>query len=183
MPEIQVPEITGKFLHFLVTAGKARKILEIGTLGGYSAIWLAHALPPGGRLITLEANPKHVEVARRSFALAGLEDRIQVREGKALDLLPELTADAPFDFIFIDADKQNSPKYLDWALRLTTSGSMIVADNHIPASPTTRRYIEPGWVEANEEYNKRLSEDPRLIATAIPLDPNYFDGCAIAVVR
>jgi caffeoyl-CoA O-methyltransferase len=181
LPEIQIPQNSGKFLQFLVTASRARKILEIGTLGGYSGIWLARALPAGGRLITLEVSPKHAEVARRAFALAGVADRIEVRVGKALDLLPLLKEDAPFDFVFIDADKQNSPNYLDWALQLTTSGSLIVADNHIPGSPTTRRHIEPGWVEANEQYNKRLAEDPRLVATAIPLDPNYFDGCAIAV--
>jgi caffeoyl-CoA O-methyltransferase len=181
LPEIQIPEISGKFLQLLVTASRARKILEIGTLGGYSAIWLARALPSGGRLITLEANPKHAEVAQGSFALAGVADLIEVRVGKALDLLPHLQEEAPFDFVFIDADKENSPQYLDWALRLTQSGSMIVADNHIPASPTTRHHIEPGWVEANEAYNKRLAGDPSLVATAIPLDPNYFDGCAVAV--
>src|SRR6266699_5323081 len=131
LPEIQISPIQGKFLQLLAAVCNARKILEIGSLGGYSGIWLARALPPGGRFITLEINIAHAEVVRGSFAKAGVSDRTEIRVGKALDLLPQLEGEAPFDLVFIDADKQPYPQYLEWALRLTRPGSIIVADNCI----------------------------------------------------
>src|SRR5437016_2136209 len=131
LPGIQISPIQGKLLQLLAVACNAQKILEIGSLGGYSGIWLARALPSGGRFITLEINPAHAEVVRGSFAKAGVSDRTEIRVGKALDLLPQLEGEAPFDLVFIDADKQPYPQYLEWALRLTRPGSIIVADNCI----------------------------------------------------
>ncbi|TMF41740.1 MAG: O-methyltransferase [Chloroflexi bacterium] len=131
LPEIQISPIQGKFLQLLAAASNARSILEIGSLGGYSGIWLARALPPGGRLITLEINPTHAAVVRKSFEKAGVSDRTEVRVGNALDLLPKLESEAPFDLVFIDADKAPYPQYLEWALRLSRPGSIIVADNCI----------------------------------------------------
>ncbi|MBE3561854.1 MAG: O-methyltransferase, partial [Ktedonobacteraceae bacterium] len=126
LPAIQISPIEGKLLQLLAAACNARKILEIGSLAGYSGIWLARALPPDGRLITLEVNPQHAGVVRRAFEHAGVSDRAEVRVGKALDLLPQLTAEGPFDLIFIDADKAPYPHYLEWALRLSRPGSIIV---------------------------------------------------------
>src|SRR5437660_11580050 len=119
LPEIQISPIQGKFLQLLAVACNAQKILEIGSLGGYSGIWLARALPTHGRFITLEINPTHAELVRNAFAQAGVSDRAEVRVGNALDLLPLLEHEAPFDLIFIDADKSPYPQYLDWALRLS----------------------------------------------------------------
>jgi len=119
LPEIQISPIQGKFLQLLAATCNAHKILEIGALAGYSGIWLARALPAGGRLISLEVNPDHAKVVRDSFARAGVGDRSEVRVGKALDLLPALESEAPFDLVFIDADKPPYAQYLDWALRLS----------------------------------------------------------------
>ena len=129
LPQIQISPIQGKFLQLLATICNAHKILEIGALAGYSGIWLARALPSHGRLITLEVDARHAEVVRQSFARAGVADRTEVRVGKALELLPQMEDEAPFDLVFIDADKPPYPDYLDWALRLTRPGSIIVADN------------------------------------------------------
>src|SRR6266566_10122240 len=129
LPAIQISPIQGKFLQLLAVACNAHKILEIGSLAGYSGIWLARGLRPGGHMITLEINPRHAEVVQNSFKKAGVADRSEVRVGNALDLLPQLQSEAPFDLVFIDADKPPYPQYLDWALRLTRPGSIIVADN------------------------------------------------------
>src|SRR3989441_9145643 len=129
LPEIQISPIQGKLLQLLAAACNAQKILEIGSLGGYSGIWLARALPSGGRFITLEINPTHANLVRNTFAKANVSDRAEVRVGRALDLLPKLESEAPFDLVFIDADKSPYPQYLEWALRLTRPGSFIVADN------------------------------------------------------
>jgi caffeoyl-CoA O-methyltransferase len=182
LPDIQISPIQGRFLQFLATACNARNILEIGSLAGYSGIWLARALPVNGRLITLEANPLHVEITRSAFAGAGVGDRTEVREGKALDLLPHLVQVAPFDLVFIDANKPNAPHYLDWALRLSRPGTIIIADNSIPGG-TRLRFPEPGSDEAIAEYNRRLVSDPSLVSIALPLDESYTDGFAMAVVR
>src|SRR6185503_12263881 len=131
MPPINVAPNQGQLLHILALSVGARSILEIGTLAGYSTIWLARALPPGGRLITLEADPKHAEVARANIARAGLVEVVELRVGAALETLPQLANEhrGPFDFIFIDADKNNSPGYFTWALKLSHRGTVIVADN------------------------------------------------------
>ena len=182
LPEIQISPIQGKFLQLLAVACNARKILEIGSLGGYSGIWLARALPPEGRFITLEINPVHAEVVRGSFARAGISDRAEVRVGKALDLLPRLEDEAPFDLVFIDADKQPYPQYLEWALRLTRPGSIIVADNCIRGGRGFGDPMDEGS-EGVFEYNQRIASDPRLISLTLAMDDGYTDGFAIAVVR
>src|SRR5215217_7400352 len=131
LPAIAVAPNEGKLLHLLALMCGARTILEIGTLGGYSTIWLARALPPGGRLVTLESEPKHAEVARANVALAGLGDVVELRLGRALDTLPRLAAEATgaFDLVFIDADKPNIPEYFDWSIRLARPGGLIIVDN------------------------------------------------------
>jgi caffeoyl-CoA O-methyltransferase len=182
LPAIQISPLQGKFLQVLAAACDAHKILEIGSLAGYSGIWLARALPPHGRLITLEANPQHAQLTRRAFRDAGVEDRTQVYVGLASELLPQLRPEAPFDLVFIDADKGGSPQYLAWALRLCRRGSIIVADNSIPGG-TKLRYPEPGSDEAIAAYNLQLVSDPDLVAVALPMDERYTDGFAIAVVR
>jgi predicted O-methyltransferase YrrM len=182
LPEIQISPIQGKFLQLLATACNAQKILEIGSLGGYSGIWLARALPAGGHFITLEINPTHADLVRKAFIQAGVSDRAEVRVGNALDLLPQLEHEAPFDLIFIDADKPPYPQYLEWALRLSRPGSIIAADNCIRGGK--------GFEDPQDEYstgivayNDRISSDPRLISLALAMDDDYTDGFAISVVR
>jgi caffeoyl-CoA O-methyltransferase len=182
LPDIQISPIQGRLLQFLAVACNARKILEIGSLAGYSGIWLARVLPQGGRLITLEINPLHVELTRRAFVGAGVEGCTEVREGKALELLPQLINEAPFDLIFIDANKSNGSRYLEWALRLSRPGSIIVADNSIPGG-TKLRFPEPGSDEAIAAFNQQLVDNPSLVSIALPLDEQYTDGFAMAVVR
>ena len=185
LPPIQISPIQGKFLQLLATMCNARNILEIGSLAGYSGIWLARALPIGGRLLTLEIDPKHAEVVRNSFAHAGVGNSTEVRVGKALDTLPTLTSEAPFDLVFIDADKPPYPQYLEWALRLTRPGSIIVADNTIrngerlrnPAQVTTE--VE----KAVAQYNWNVAHNPRLQSLAFAMDDDYTDGFTVAVVR
>jgi caffeoyl-CoA O-methyltransferase len=189
LPPIQISPIQGKFLQLLAAACQARKILEIGSLAGYSGIWLARALPTDGRLITLEVDPHHAEVVRQSFAVAGVADRTEVRTGKALDLLPQLESEAPFDLVFIDADKPPYPQYLEWALRLTRPGSIIVADNCIRGGQGFRPAENEAPADASAyiagiyEYNRRIASDPRLVSLALAMDDEYTDGFAISVVK
>ena len=182
LPQIQISPMQGKFLQLMAAACHARKILEIGSLAGYSGIWLARALPIGGRLITLEVNPHHADIVRRSFAKAGVADRTEICVGKALDLLPQLESEAPFDLVFIDADKPPYPQYLAWALHLARPGSIIIADNCIRRGEA----LHPSEDEALKglyEYNRRIASDPRLVSLVLPMDEDYTDGFAIAVVR
>ncbi len=184
LPPIQISPIQGKLLQLLAAACNAHKILEIGSLAGYSGIWLARSLPPGGRLITLEIDPTHAEVVRNSFARAGVGDRTEVRVGKALELLPRLTNEAPFDLVFIDADKAPYPLYLDYALRLTRPGSIIVADNCIRDGKGLQEAENPDESTAGIiEYNRRVAGNPRLTSLALAIDSDYTDGFTIAVVR
>lgn len=182
LPEIQISPVQGKFLQLLAAACQARKILEIGSLAGYSGIWLARSLPEDGRLITLEVNPHHAEVVRNSFTRAGVDNRAEVRVGRALDLLPHLESEAPFDLVFIDADKPPYPRYLDWALRLTRPGSIIVADNCIRRGAALHQSNDEATAGLFE-YNRRIASDPRLVSLALPMDDDFTDGYAIAVVR
>jgi len=182
LPQIAISPIQGKLLQVLAAACNAHKILEIGALAGYSGIWLARALPPKGRLISLEVNPDHANVVRNSFAKAGVADRAEVRVGKALDLLPQLQSEAPFDLVFIDADKPPYPQYLDWALRLSRPGSIIVADNCVRSGRAFQEPEDEGMAGI-VGYDKRIASDPRLVSLVLPMDDNYTDGFAIAVVR
>jgi predicted O-methyltransferase YrrM len=189
LPQIAVSSTHGKLLHLLAlsmatpSGPGARKILEIGTLGGYSTIWLARALPAGGRLITLEADPKHAEVARANVARAGLADKVEIRLGKALDTLPGLTAEAPFDLVFIDADKQGYCDYLGWSLRLTRPGSLIVADNVVRKGAVVDPASPDSMVQGVRRFNQMLAAEPRVAATAIQtVGSKGYDGFALAVV-
>src|ERR1700694_5132634 len=182
LPEIQISPIQGKLLQVLAAACNAHKILEIGALGGYSGIWLARSLPAGGRMITLEISPEHAAVVRNSFEKAGVSDRTEVRVGKALDLLPHLVSEAPFDLVFIDADKAPYPQYLEWAMRLSRPGSIIVADNCIRRGIAFQTPGDEG-VAGIVEFNKRIASDARLVSLLLPMDDDYTDGFAIAVVK
>lgn len=185
LPSISVSPNEGKLLMLLAQLHGARTILEIGTLGGYSTIWLARALPPGGSLITLEAIPKHVEVARANIVRAGLGMIVEVRVGPALDTLPLLAAEArdPFDLIFIDADKQSYPEYLTWALKLSRRGTLIIADNVIRDGEVLDAASGDPRVEGARRFNQQLASEPRLKATVIQtVGRKRYDGIAIAIV-
>ena len=185
LPAISVAPNEGKLLHLLARMRGARRILEIGTLGGYSTIWLARALPEGGKLITLEYDPRHAEVARANIAQAGLADRVEVRVGRALDTLPELARGkpGPFDLTFIDADKRNNAEYFRWALRLSTVGSVIIVDNVVRDG----RVVDGASNDADVLGTRRLIEvlaaEPRVSATAVQtVGAKGYDGFAIALV-
>jgi len=185
LPAIQVTPQQGKFLHLLARAMAAQSILEIGTLGGYSTIWLARALPPGGRLITLETDSKCAEVARKNLARAGVSDRVELILGPALDTLPRLAAEkrGPFDFIFIDADKVGYPDYLTWSLRLARVGTLIIADNVVREGAIIDEDSGDENVQAVRRFNDRLAAERRLNATVIQTDGGKgYDGIAIALV-
>jgi predicted O-methyltransferase YrrM len=182
LPAISVSAAQGKFLHLLARIQGARRILEIGTLGGYSSIWLARALPPGGRLITLEFDPKHAEVARANIARAGLAGMVDVRVGRAIDALPLLAADEPFDFVFIDADKPRTADYFRWAVKLARRGTVIVVDNTVRDG----KLIDPQGdesAEAMRTFMTALAADPRVSATVVQtVGAKGYDGFAIALV-
>ena len=185
LPPIAVSPTEGKLLHLLARVHGAREILEIGTLGGYSTIWLARALPPGGRLVTLELDPAHAEVARANVARAGLAGAVELRVGPALETLPRLAAErrGPFDLVFLDADKGGYPAYLAWALRLTRRGSLIVADNVVRDGAV----IDPASDDPNvlgvRRFLELLAAEPRVSATAVQtVGGKGYDGFAIALV-
>jgi predicted O-methyltransferase YrrM len=185
LPAINVSPAQGKLLHLLARAHGARNILEIGTLGGYSTIWLARALPAGGRLITLEANPKHAAVARANIAYAGLTRVVELRLGRAIETLPQLAAESlgPFDLIFIDADKPGYPDYLFWALELSQPGSLIIADNVVRNGEVANAVsIDPN-VQGVRRYNALLAAEPRVTATVLQtVGSKGYDGLAVALV-
>jgi predicted O-methyltransferase YrrM len=163
----------------------ARNILEIGTLGGYSTIWLARALPAGGRLITLEFEPKHAEVARANLARAGLAGAVELRVGRALDTLPQLAAEGrgPFDLIFIDADKEGYPDYFVWALKLTRRGSVIIADNIVRKGAVSDAGSSDPLVRGVRRFNEQLAAEKRVSATVIQtVGSKGYDGFALAFV-
>jgi predicted O-methyltransferase YrrM len=185
LPAINVSPNQGKLLHLLARLQGARIILEIGTLGGYSTIWLARALPVGGRLVTLESDAKHAEVARANIARAGLADVVELRLGPALEKLPQLAAEGsgPFDLIFIDADKPSYPDYLAWALRLSRRGSLIVADNVVRKGAVLDPASDDPRVQGARRFNEVLAAEPRVSATAIQtVGSKGYDGFALALV-
>ena len=182
LPQINVSASEGRLLQMLVEVSGSKSILEIGTLGGYSAIHFARAMPEDGRLISLELEERHAEVARRNVERAGLSGRVEVRVGDARESLGSLveSGEGPFDMIFIDADKEGYPEYLDWSLRLSRPGTLILGDNAIreggvmdPDDPSSR---------AMREFNEKLSKAPNLSALVLPLIRERIDGLAIARV-
>lgn len=185
LPAINVAPNQGKLLYLLARMNGARSILEIGTLGGYSTIWLARALPAGGRLITLESDPKHAEVARANIERAGFSDMIDLRVGKALDTLPELVAQSsgPFDLIFIDADKPNIPEYFRRALELSHVGTVIIVDNVIrDGAVIDETSIDPSVRGVRRLYDL-IGSSPRVTATAIQtVGAKGYDGFAMVLV-
>jgi predicted O-methyltransferase YrrM len=185
LPAINVSPSQGKLLYLLARMIGARRILEIGTLGGYSTIWLGRALPADGRLISLEADPRHAEIARANLARAGLADVVDVRVGQALDTLPLLVDEGrgPFDLFFIDADKPNNAAYFDWALRLSRPGSVIIVDNVVRSGRVVDAASDDEQVQGVRRLLERMAQDPRVDADAIQtVGSKGYDGFAIALV-
>ncbi|MGV9286160.1 O-methyltransferase [Streptomyces sp. NPDC003719] len=185
LPPVAVTPTQGKFLHLLARIQGARTILEIGTLAGYSTIWLARALPADGRLVTLEYSARHAEVAVRNIARAGLESVVDVRVGPALESLPKLADDnpPPFDLVFIDADKGNNPHYLEWALRLTSTGSLIVIDNVVRGGRVADAGSDAEDVRGTRAAIEMIGSHPRLSGTAVQtVGSKGYDGFALARV-
>ncbi|CAM5525424.1 O-methyltransferase [Streptomyces coeruleorubidus] len=185
LPHISVAGNQGKLLQLLAQIQGARHILEIGTLGGYSTIWLGRALPADGRLVSLEYDPKHAEVAVRNIARAGLDKLVEVRVGPALESLPQLADEnpPPFDLVFIDADKVNNPHYVEWALKLTSTGSLIVLDNVVRGGRVTDTESTAPDVTGTRAAIELIGSHPRLSGTAIQtVGMKGYDGFALARV-
>ncbi|MGE0356143.1 MAG: O-methyltransferase [Burkholderiales bacterium] len=186
LPSIAVSAPQGRFLNLLARVQGARNILEIGTLGGYSAIWLARALPPGGgRLVTLEVDPRHAEVARANLARAGFANIAQVRLGRAIDALPELEREGagPFDFVFIDADKPSNPEYFAWALKLSRRGTVIVVDNVVRGGAVADAASQDAAVLGVRRLAAMIAAERRVSATVLQtVGTKGYDGFAIALV-
>ncbi|MDS1141802.1 O-methyltransferase [Pusillimonas sp. SM2304] len=185
LPAINVAPNQGKFLHLLARISGARRILEIGTLGGYSTIWLARALPAGGALVTLELEPAHAQVARQNIQHAGFSDKVSVMVGNAVDTLENLVREQvePFDFVFIDADKQNNPLYLEWSLKLAKAGTVIVTDNVVRKGGVADPDNHDPDVEGVRSLFAMAGANPRLSSTAIQtVGAKGWDGFAITVV-
>lgn len=186
LPAIDVSAVQGKLLNLLVAICGARRVLEVGTLGGYSTIWMARALPQHGRLVTLEYEPHHATVAQANIERAGLAAMVDIRVGKAIDTLPALFADGlgPFDFIFIDADKPSNPQYVDWAIRLSRPGTVVVLDNVVRNGAVVDEESRDPNVQGVRAAFDMLAGDRRLSATALQtVGSKGYDGFAIAVVN
>jgi caffeoyl-CoA O-methyltransferase len=177
LPPIAVSAVTGRLLQILLSALRAERVLEVGTLGGYSAIWMARALPRSGRLVTIEIEERHAEFARGYIARAGLADRVEVRVGRALDVLPSFDGEQ-FDAIFLDADKEPLPTYFEWALRLLRPGGLLIADNALWGGRVLDPTTEDEGTRGVREFNRRMSSDARVLGTIVPVG----DGVALAVV-
>ena len=183
LPAIAVSPPQGALLMLLARLTGARRILEIGTLGGYSTIWLARGLAPGGRLVTLEAAPRHAEVARANLAAAGLAGVVDVRVGLALDTLPTLDPAEPFDFVFIDADKESCADYVTWALALTRPGAVIVVDNVVREGAVADEDSTDPRVQGVRRLLDLLAAEPRLTSTAIQtVGGKGYDGFSVSLV-
>ncbi len=190
LPPIQVTALQGKMLQMLARMVGARRILELGTLGGYSTIWLARAMPEGGRLVTLEASTKHAAVARRNLERAGLmgsaNARVELREGPALETLPKLAAESvpPFDMIFLDADKEHNAEYLAWALRLSRAGTVIVTDNVVREGAVLDGASDDPMITGTRRFFEAVAAEPRVTATAIQtVSGKKYDGFALLMVE
>lgn len=185
LPDIEVSRMLGKFLHLLVRISGARRILEIGTLAGYSTIWMARALPEGGSMVTLEIDPHHAEVARANLKIAGVFDRVELRLGRAMEILPVLasTGAGPFDLIFIDADKPSNAEYLAWALKLSRPGTVIVTDNVVREGKVVDAASRDEKVQGARRFAEALAAESRLSATVLQtVGIKGYDGFALAVV-
>ena len=186
LPAISVSPNQGKLLYLLATLIGARRILEIGALAGYSTIWMARALAAGGRLVTLEADPKHAELARRNIDAAGVGGLVDIELGAALDMLPRIAGAAhePFDLIFIDADKPNTVPYFEWALKLSRPGSVVIVDNVVRKGAVADAKSPDRDVQGMRRFYDRIANEPRVTATAIQtVGSKGYDGFAIAVVK
>jgi predicted O-methyltransferase YrrM len=186
LPTIDVAPNQGKLLHLLARIQGARRILEIGTLGGYSTIWLARALPSDGRLVTLELEAKHAEVARTNIERAGLSSLVELRLGPASESLAQLHAEGtpPFDFIFIDADKQNIPAYLEWSLRLSRPGTVIITDNVVRKGAVINPDDPDPRIQGVRRFFEMLAADPRVDATTLQtVGSKGYDGFTLAIVK
>jgi predicted O-methyltransferase YrrM len=183
LPAIQVAANQGKLLQLLALAIGAQRVLEIGTLGGYSTIWLARALPAGGVVVTLEVDAKHAEVARANIERAGLAPRVDLRVGRALDTLPQFENDEPFDLVFIDADKPSNADYFDWALKLSHPGSLIVVDNVARDGAVIDANSRDASVSGTRRLVERVGSEARVSATALQtVGGKGHDGLLIALV-
>ena len=185
LPPINVAPNQGKLLHLLARLRGARRILEVGTLGGYSTIWLARALPPGGSLDTLEIDPRHAEVAERNLARAGLADLVTVHVGRAVDTLARLAAEGagPFDLVFVDADKQSNAEYFDFAVRLSRPGSLVVVDNVVRQGAVVDPATDDPAVAGTRRLNEAMAADRRVSVTEIQtVGSKGYDGFALALV-
>lgn len=185
LPAIQAAANQGKLLNLLARLQGARAVLEIGTLGGYSTIWLARALPEGGRVVTLEFDPECAEVARGNIERAGLADVVEIRVGRALETLPELAEEGygPFDVVFIDADKPSNPDYLAWSLKLTRPGSLIVADNVVRDGEVVDADSTDPKVQGMRRFTELVAAEPMLSATALQIvGAKGYDGLLMALV-
>ena len=183
LPVIHVSPNQGKLLHVIAKMRGVRRILEIGTLAGYSTIWMARALPAGGRLITLEFSPAHADVARKSFERAGLADKIDIRIGPAADTLVRMTDEDPFDLVFIDADKAGYPRYLELVMTLSRPGTVILADNVVQEGRVADAQPDDETARAIKAFNRLIADDPRLDSIIVPLFRDELDGMSISVVR
>ncbi len=185
LPAIDVSPMQGKFLQVLVQMLAPRRVLEVGLLGGYSTIWMARALLADGRILSLEVEPRHAEIARSNLKNAGVLDRVEIRVGAALDLLPAIaTAGEPFDLIFIDADKGNNPGYLQWALKLSRPGTVIVVDNVVRDGKVIDAKSSDPDVQGTRRMAELMAAEPRLSATVLQnVGPKGYDGFVLAVVR
>jgi predicted O-methyltransferase YrrM len=183
LPAISVSPPQGKFLHLLARISGARRILEIGTLAGYSTIWLARALPVGGKLVSLEFDPKHAGVARANIARAGLSDTVDVRVGRAIESLPALEREEPFDFVFIDADKPSTPDYFRWAMKLTRKGGVIVVDNVVRSGGVVDASGKDGDVEGMRRFLAQLADESGASGSVLQtVGAKGYDGFALIVV-
>ena len=178
LPPIAISPDEGRLLQVLLTAVNARRVLEVGTLGGYSAIWMARALPEDGRLLSLEIEPQHAEFARRYVERAGLAQRVEIRVGRALEVLPSLDGEQ-FDAVFLDADKEPLPTYFDWAMRLLRPGGLLIADNTLWGGRVLDDSEQDEKTTAVREFNRRMATDPRIVGIIVPT----HDGVAVGVVR
>lgn len=186
LPSIQVSAPQGKFLYLLARVHRAKRILEVGTLGGYSTIWLARALPADGTLVTMEIDPKHAEVAKANLERAGVGGKVEVLVGNALDLLPELERrnDAPFDLTFIDADKASIPFYFESARRMSRKGSLILVDNVVREGAVIQADSEDASVQGVRRLNEMIAADATVEATVLQtVGVKGYDGLAIALVN